>query len=154
MSRPLDPKLIAYLDKRPNDQRIVFTNGCFDVLHIGHLRILEQARSHGDVLVVGVNSDSSIKRIKGSNRPVVPEAERKEMLEGLRAVDFVTIFDEETPYELIKKVRPMVLVKGGDWPIDKIVGNDLVATWGGVTLSLPYVPGHSTTAIIQKICDL
>ena len=154
MSLPLDPKLASYLDRRPQNHHVVFTNGCFDVLHIGHLRILEKARSLGDVLVVGINSDNSVARIKGPQRPIIPELERKEMLEGLRAVDFVTIFEEETPYELIKKIRPSVLVKGGDWPVDKIVGHDIVTEWGGVAQSLPYVPGHSTTGILQRICKL
>ncbi len=154
MSLVLDRKLASYLDSRSVNHRVVFTNGCFDVLHIGHLRVLEKARSLGDVLVVGINSDSSVARLKGPQRPIIPELERKEMLEGLRAVDFVTIFEEETPYELIKKIRPTVLVKGGDWPVDKIVGHELVAQWGGVALSLPFVPGHSTTDILQKICKL
>ena len=154
MSLVLDQKLASYLDSRSVNHCVVFTNGCFDVLHIGHLRVLEKARSLGDVLVVGINSDSSVARLKGPQRPIIPELERKEMLEGLRAVDFVTIFEEETPYELIKKVRPTVLVKGGDWPVEKIVGHDLVAQWGGVVLSLPFVPGHSTTGILQKICKL
>lgn len=132
-------------------ERIVFTNGCFDILHVGHIRYLAEARKLGDVLVVGLNSDLSVKRLKGSARPVVPEEERKEVLLALRVVDYVAVFEEDTPLELIKKVRPQCLVKGGDWPTDKIVGSDFVRSIGGETVSLPYIEGSSTTGIIEKI---
>lgn len=138
---------------RGMDQQVVFTNGCFDILHVGHVRYLTQARALGDVLVVGLNSDSSIRRIKGEQRPIVSETERKEMLLGLKAVDFVCIFQDETPLELIKLVRPEFLVKGGDWSVDKIIGHEVVAAYGGKTLSLPFVEGCSTTDIIQRVVE-
>lgn len=127
-------------------KKVVFTNGCFDILHVGHVRYLAEARKLGDVLVVGLNSDDSVGRIK-PGRPVVPEAQRAEVLSALEAVDCVTVFEEETPYELIKLLRPHVLVKGGDWKKEDIVGSDLVPD----TRSLPFVKGMSTSAIIEKI---
>ncbi len=136
---------------RKRKERVVFTNGCFDLLHIGHVRYLTQAKLCGEVLVVGLNSDASVSRLKGTGRPLTPQDERKEILLSLRMVDYVFIFDEETPLELIKKVRPDVLVKGGDWPVEKIVGGDLVKSLGGKVLSLPYVEGHSTSALIETM---
>jgi D-beta-D-heptose 7-phosphate kinase/D-beta-D-heptose 1-phosphate adenosyltransferase len=130
--------------------RIVFTNGCFDLLHVGHVRYLNEAKKLGDLLFVGVNTDASVKRLKGPNRPVQNEKDRAEILSELKAVDFVCLFDEDTPYELIKIVKPHVLVKGGDWPAEKIVGSDLVLNWGGEVKSLNFVPGKSTTALIEK----
>ena len=130
---------------------IVFTNGCFDLLHVGHLRYLTQAKALGDVLVVGINSDLSVARLKGESRPLVKEDERAEMLLGLKAVDFVCIFDQDTPLELIKEVRPDVLTKGGDWPVEKIVGAEFVKSIGGKTLSLPFVEGRSTSSLVEKI---
>jgi rfaE bifunctional protein nucleotidyltransferase chain/domain len=127
-------------------RKIVFTNGCFDMLHIGHIRCLKEAKSIGDVLVVGVNSDRSVSRIK-PERPVNPQDQRAEVLASLEMVDYVTIFDEETPYELIKLLRPDVLVKGGDWKKEEIIGSDIAKE----TYSLPYVKGVSTSAIIEKI---
>jgi rfaE bifunctional protein nucleotidyltransferase chain/domain len=127
-------------------RKIVFTNGCFDILHIGHIRCLKEAKSIGDVLVVGVNSDRSVSRIK-PERPVNPQDQRAEVLASLEMVDYVTIFDEETPYELIKLLRPDVLVKGGDWKKEEIIGSDIAKE----TYSLPYVKGVSTSAIIEKI---
>ncbi len=139
---------------RSGGLRIVFTNGCFDILHVGHVRYLTEARALGDFLVVGLNSDSSTKGLKGDGRPVVPELERKEMLLSLRAVDAVLLFDEPTPFELIKAVQPDLLVKGGDWPVEKIVGSDIVLAQGGKVLSLAFHPGHSTTSLLQKIQKL
>jgi len=133
-------------DLRADGKKTVFTNGCFDLLHVGHVRYLREARSLGDVLVVGVNSDSSTGRLK-PGRPIVPEAERAEVLAALESVSFVVIFNEDTPYEILKILRPDVLVKGGDWRRQDIVGNDLVAD----TRSLPYVEGSSTTGIIERI---
>jgi D-beta-D-heptose 7-phosphate kinase/D-beta-D-heptose 1-phosphate adenosyltransferase len=130
--------------------RIVFTNGCFDLLHVGHIRYLNEAKKLGDLLFVGLNTDASVKRLKGPNRPVQNEKDRAEILSELKAVDFVCLFDEDTPYELIKIVKPHVLVKGGDWPAEKIVGSDLVLNWGGEVKSLNFVPGKSTTALIEK----
>lgn len=136
---------------RARGERIVFTNGCFDILHVGHAVYLAEARALGDVLVVGLNSDSSVVKLKGPSRPIVPQAERKAMLEALRVVDHVITFDEETPFELIQVVRPDVLVKGGDWKPEQIIGHDIVASYGGETRALQFVAGHSTTNIIEKI---
>jgi rfaE bifunctional protein nucleotidyltransferase chain/domain len=132
-------------------ERVVFTNGCFDILHVGHVCYLEQAKALGDVLVVGLNSDSSVVKLKGPQRPIVPQAERGELLLALKPVDYVIVFSEDTPLELIKKVKPDVLVKGGDWPVEKIVGADFVQANGGKAYSLPFVDGSSTTNIIEKI---
>jgi D-beta-D-heptose 7-phosphate kinase/D-beta-D-heptose 1-phosphate adenosyltransferase len=130
---------------------LVFTNGVFDILHVGHLRYLQQARALGDALMIGLNADSCVKRLKGDKRPILPEAERAELLAGLACVDYVCLFDEDDPRELIKAVVPKVLVKGGDWPIDKILGRDTVEAAGGKVLSLPFVEGRSTTTIVQGI---
>jgi rfaE bifunctional protein nucleotidyltransferase chain/domain len=130
---------------------LVFTNGCFDILHPGHVDLLQQARSYGDRLVVGLNSDSSIRQLKGSERPFLPETDRQRMLEALRCVDEVIIFDDLTPLRLIEELRPDVLIKGGDWARDKIVGAECVLAHGGQVLSLPLLPGYSTTAIAQRI---
>lgn len=136
-------------------KRVVFTNGCFDLLHVGHIRYLSQARSLGDLLVVGLNSDQSVRALgKGEGRPIVPEAERREMLLALRPVDVVLIFDEPTPLALIQLVRPQLLVKGGDWAVEQIVGHEFVRSIGGETRSLPFVPGHSTTEIVERIEQL
>lgn len=140
---------IAYQKKQ--GKKVVFTNGCFDILHVGHVRYLSEARKLGDALVVGLNSDSSVRGLKGETRPIVPEEERKEMLLALKVVDFVCIFAEDTPLELIKKVHPDVLVKGGDWQVSQIVGADFVLAQGGEVLSLSFHEGHSTTDIVSKI---
>lgn len=133
---------------------VVFTNGCFDILHPGHVDYLARARALGSRLVVGLNSDASVTRLKGPGRPVNDQASRALVLAALECVDHVVVFDEDTPLELIRKVRPDVLVKGGDWSVDKIVGRDLVEARGGRVLSLPLLPGHSTTAIIERILTL
>jgi rfaE bifunctional protein nucleotidyltransferase chain/domain len=130
---------------------VVFTNGVFDLLHIGHLRYLQQARGLGDALVIGLNADACVKRLKGETRPILPEAERAELLAGLACVDYVCLFSEDDPRALIAAVRPNVLVKGGDWPVDKILGADTVRADGGEVLSLPFVPGRSTTSIVESI---
>ena len=135
---------------RALNQRVVFTNGCFDILHAGHIRLLEEARSQGDLLVVGINSDASVKRLKGEKRPVIIETERAEALLALECVDRVLIYDEDTPLETIKAVRPDVLVKGADWAIDKIIGRDEVEKSGGRVHRVELLPEHSTTALIQK----
>ena len=134
--------------------RVVFTNGCFDLLHPGHVDYLERARELGDHLVVGVNSDASVRRLKGARRPVNDEQARTAVLAGLGCVDSVIIFEEDTPLELIRKIRPHVLVKGCDWPIDQIVGRDIVEADGGRVLSIPLLPGYSSTAIIERVCSL
>jgi D-beta-D-heptose 7-phosphate kinase/D-beta-D-heptose 1-phosphate adenosyltransferase len=144
---------IAARLKREN-KRIVFTNGCFDLLHVGHVRFLKQARSLGDVLMVGINSDASVHRIKGKTRPILGQEERSEVLAALEAVDYVTVFDESTPWALIKKIRPHVLVKGADWGMDEIVGRDIVEGDGGEVANLPLVDGISTSKIIEKIIKL
>jgi len=140
-------------DRRRERQKVVFTNGCFDLLHPGHVGYLEAARRLGDLLVVGLNSDASIRRLKGNKRPIMPEAARARLLAGLAAVDFVVIFTEDTPYELIRRVEPDILVKGGDWQPETMVGRDLVEARGGRVLSLPLVENFSTSAIINTILE-
>jgi rfaE bifunctional protein nucleotidyltransferase chain/domain len=137
--------------RQRNGRRIVFTNGCFDLLHPGHIASLEQARSFGDVLIVGLNSDTSVHTLKGAGRPVFPEQERAEILAALECVDAVVIFDAPTPREVIARLLPDVLVKGGDWPSDQIVGRKEVEAAGGRVVSIPVVSGYSTSAILQKI---
>jgi rfaE bifunctional protein nucleotidyltransferase chain/domain len=132
------------------NKKIVFTNGCFDWLHVGHVRYLQQAKGLGDILVVGVNSDDSVKRLKGPTRPVQNERDRAEILAALGSVDFTVIFTEDTPAKLIEAVRPAVLVKGGDWKIDQIVGADFVMSYGGEVRSLQFVDGKSTSKLIKK----
>lgn len=134
--------------------RIVFTNGCFDLLHAGHTQYLEQARALGDVLIVGLNSDSSVRGLKGGQRPIVSQEDRALVLAALESVDFVVLFYQSTPLELIDAVRPDVLVKGGDWKPEEIVGSDIVLADGGKVLSLPFRKGLSTTDIINKIASL
>ncbi|WP_084591110.1 D-glycero-beta-D-manno-heptose 1-phosphate adenylyltransferase [Desulfonatronovibrio magnus] len=136
-----------------SSESIVFTNGCFDILHSGHIDYLEQASTLGDLLVVGLNSDESVKRIKPGNRPVNAQQDRARVLAGLACVYRVLIFNEDTPYELIKKVRPHVLVKGGDWPVEKIAGRDIVLAAGGKVLNIAITRGYSTTNIINKIIN-
>jgi len=128
-------------------KRIVFTNGCFDILHLGHLKILQEAKRKGDVLIVGLNSDSSTKKIKGPKRPILTQKTRAKLLANMNQVDYVVLFSETTPYNLIKRIKPDALVKGGDWKRDKIVGNKLVKKVYRVKLC----SGHSTTRIINKI---
>ncbi|MBK9294345.1 MAG: D-glycero-beta-D-manno-heptose 1-phosphate adenylyltransferase [Oligoflexia bacterium] len=139
---------------RNQNTRIVFTNGCFDILHLGHVTYLKQARELGDFLFVGLNSDASVKKLKGEGRPVQNQKDRAEILSALRFVDAVCIFNEETPLNLIKLVKPLILVKGGDWELSKIVGRDFVESSGGVCKTLPFVSGHSTTTILEKIKTL
>lgn len=136
---------------RASGKVVVFTNGCFDILHAGHVRYLARAKQLGDVLVVGVNSDRSVKRLgKGAGRPINPEADRAEVLAALEMIDYVTIFDQDTPRELIGALEPDVLVKGGDWPVQQIVGADLVRARGGRVRSLPFEKGYSTTKILRR----
>ncbi len=132
-------------------RRVVFTNGCFDLLHPGHLHTLEQARALGDVLVVGINSDDSVRRLKGDGRPITPERERAEILAALECVDAVVIFEDPTPQSLIATLLPDVLVKGGDWPGDQIVGREEVEAAGGRVVSVPVLAGYSTTDILRKV---
>lgn len=132
-------------------RRVVFTNGCFDLIHPGHVRYLRAARALGDVLVVGVNSDASVRRLKGPERPLVPQRARGEVLAALEMVDAVTVFGEDTPYALIRALEPDVLVKGGDWALEDIVGNDVVRARGGLVRSLRFAPGYSTTGLVERI---
>ena len=147
----LEEAILRFGRVKRNGRRIVFTNGCFDLLHPGHIGSLEQARALGDALIVGLNSDASVRQLKGAGRPVLPEHERAEILAALECVDAVVIFDELTPREVIARLLPDVLVKGGDWPGDQIVGREEVEAAGGRVVSIPVVPGYSTTEILRKI---
>lgn len=132
-------------------KRIVFTNGCFDLLHVGHIRYLEKAKTLGDILIVGVNSDRSVRLLKGPERPILPEEERTEILSALECIDYITLFDETTPLELIARIQPHVLVKGGDWTKETTVGKEIVEASGGEVVILPFVEGHSTSNLIRTI---
>jgi D-beta-D-heptose 7-phosphate kinase/D-beta-D-heptose 1-phosphate adenosyltransferase len=132
-------------------RRVVFTNGVFDILHPGHVRYLAEARRQGDTLIVAINSDRSVRAIKGPTRPVHPEAERAEVITALASVDAAVVFDEDTPWEIINAIQPDVLVKGADWPVDQIVGRDIVEARGGVVVRVKVEEGHSTTGIIGKV---
>ncbi len=149
----LDELLEQFAQERRNGRRVVFTNGCFDLLHPGHIRTLEEARALGEVLIVGINSDASVRELKGRGRPVFPMKERAEVLAALECVDAVVIFDELTPREVIAKLLPDVLVKGGDWEDDQIVGREEVEAAGGRVVSVPVLPGYSTTELLQKACE-
>lgn len=148
MNKILDwHELKTVVDKlRADGKKIVFTNGCFDIIHVGHIRYLRQAKELGDVLVIGLNSDKSVSLIK-PNRPINSQNHRAEVLSALEMVDYVTLFNQETPYELIKLIKPDILVKGGDWKTEEIVGSDIAKE----TRSLPYIKGVSTSGIIEKI---
>ena len=139
---------------REAGKRIVFTNGCFDILHAGHVRYLAAARSKGDVLVLGLNSDVSVKSIKPENRPIVSQDQRAEVLAGLACVDYITIFDEPDPLALIQTIKPDVLIKGADWKETEIIGSDVVKLYGGKVIRIEVVPGISTSRIIQRILEL
>ena len=147
----LEEAILRFGREKRNGRRVVFTNGCFDLLHPGHIRSLELARELGDALIVGLNSDASVCQLKGEGRPVISERERAEILAALESVDAVVIFDDLTPREVIARLLPDVLVKGDDWPGDQIVGREEVEAAGGRVVSIPIVPGYSTSAILQKI---
>jgi len=138
-------------DLKSAGKKVVFTNGCFDLIHTGHVRYLKIAKGYGDVLVVAVNSDESVSRLKGEKRPLMPQAERVEVLSALSVVDYVTVFDEDDPHRVITELLPDVLVKGGDWGIDNIVGREVVEENGGKVYSIPYIEGASTTGIIERV---
>jgi D-beta-D-heptose 7-phosphate kinase/D-beta-D-heptose 1-phosphate adenosyltransferase len=138
-------------DLKKKGKRIVFTNGCFDLLHLGHIRYLEKAKSLGDILVVGVNSDRSVRNLKGPKRPILPQEERAEILSGLGCVDYITVFNEQTPFELISSLQPHILVKGGDWTKETTVGKDVVERSGGEVVILPFEEGSSTSNLIETI---
>lgn len=150
---PLDQLRIERERLRQAGKKVVFTNGCFDLLHPGHVRYLQQARALGDVLIVALNSDRSVRELKGDKRPILNEAERSEVMAALASVDFVTVFDEPTPREIISALLPDILVKGGDWGIDAIVGREEVEAAGGKIMSLAFVDGCSTTDIIERIAQ-
>ena len=146
-------RLVSILElARAKKQRLVFTNGCFDLMHIGHTRYLQAAKQLGDLLVVGINSDASVRSLnKALDRPIVPEVQRAEVLAALGCVDYVVIFTEPDPLNLITTLQPDVLVKGGDWPVNRIVGREIVEARGGVVKTIPLVPDMSTTSLIKRI---
>jgi D-beta-D-heptose 7-phosphate kinase/D-beta-D-heptose 1-phosphate adenosyltransferase len=148
---PLDQLRIEREGLRNARKKVVFTNGCFDLIHPGHVRYLQQARALGDVLIVALNSDRSVRELKGDNRPILTQDERAEVMAALACIDFVTIFDEPTPREIITALLPDILVKGGDWGVDQIVGREEVEAAGGQVMSLPFVDGCSTTEVIERI---
>ena len=147
----LHEAILRFGREKRNGRCIVFTNGCFDLLHPGHIETLEKARALGDALIVGVNSDRSVREVKGAGRPIMPEQERAEVLAGLECVDAAVIFDEATPREIIAALLPDVLVKGGDWASDRIIGREEVEAAGGRVVSVPVVAGYSTSAMVEKI---
>jgi rfaE bifunctional protein nucleotidyltransferase chain/domain len=134
-------------------KKIVFTNGCYDLIHIGHLRCFQEGKKLGDILIVALNSDCSVRSIKGPTRPIIPQDERAEIMSALESVDYVTIFDQDDPLQIITSIKPDILVKGGDWNLDTIVGRDVVESYGGKVFALPLVPGVSTTQIINNMCE-
>jgi len=145
----LDQVLKLIEGQRPQ-KKIVFTNGCFDLLHVGHVRYLKEAKALGDVLVVALNTDASVQKLKGPTRPVQKEDDRAEILAALDCVDHTFLFSEETPEKVIRKIKPDFLVKGGDWAVSQIVGSEVVLSYGGKVMSLPFVDGKSTTSLIAK----
>ncbi|MBU0575154.1 MAG: D-glycero-beta-D-manno-heptose 1-phosphate adenylyltransferase [Proteobacteria bacterium] len=136
---------------RGKGKKIAFTNGCFDILHVGHVQYLREARKTGDLLILGLNSDASVQAIKGEKRPLVPQGERAEVVASLMSVDYVTVFDETTPLKLIEYLRPDILVKGGNWKEEEVVGRDAVRSWGGKVVIVQMTEGASTTNIVEKI---
>jgi len=133
-------------------KKVVFTNGCFDLLHRGHLHLLREAKKLGDILIVAINNDLSVKKLKGPKRPILPEADRAELIGALEMVDYVTLFHEADPYHLIKELQPNILVKGGDWTTERIIGGDVVEKEGGRVVAVPYLDGYSTTQMIERMC--
>jgi len=147
-------RLKGVIDKlRKQGARIAFTNGCFDILHYGHIKYLQLAKGASDVLVLGLNSDASVKRIKGEKRPVNRQIDRLRVLAALSCVDYITVFNQDTPLKLIKLLRPDILIKGGDWETDKIIGAEFVKGYGGRVLTIPYLKGYSTTGLIARLKD-
>lgn len=144
---------IAHIIKelKKQNKKIVFTNGCFDILHSGHVKYLAEAKGLGDILILGLNSDSSVKRLKGKERPINNEQERAVVLSALSSISYIVIFEEDTPYNTINHIKPNILVKGGDWKPKDIVGSDIVSSYNGEVRSLSYIDGQSTTDIINKL---
>ena len=149
--KSLDELAVITAQAQKNGKKVVFTNGCFDLLHRGHVHLLRQAKAVGDLLIVAVNSDRSVKEIKGLQRPVTSQTDRVELIGALEMVDYIVIFDEPDPYRLIATIKPNVLAKGGDWSAEKIVGADIVEQAGGRVTVIPYLPGYSTSEIIERI---
>ncbi|MGL5123474.1 MAG: D-glycero-beta-D-manno-heptose 1-phosphate adenylyltransferase [Fusobacteriaceae bacterium] len=149
LSRKLAKELVEELKKI--GKKVVFTNGCFDILHVGHLRYMNEAKNQGDILIVGINSDASVKRLKGTTRPINTETDRAEMLSGLKAVDFTVIFEEDTPIEIIGELKPSIHVKGGDYKKEDLPETAIVEKNGGEVRILSFVEGKSTTNIVNKI---
>jgi rfaE bifunctional protein nucleotidyltransferase chain/domain len=146
--------ILTLKNLRESGKQIVFTNGCFDILHVGHVRYLAAARAKGDVLVLGLNSDASVKSIKSDDRPVVSQDQRAEVLAGLACVDYITVFDEPDPLALIRAIKPDILVKGADWEEKNIIGSDVVKSYGGEVVRIKMVPDISTSSIIRRILEL
>ncbi|HIC96896.1 MAG TPA: D-glycero-beta-D-manno-heptose 1-phosphate adenylyltransferase [Aquificaceae bacterium] len=147
-------ELLHRLRSAHHGKKIVFTNGCFDLIHAGHVDYLEKAKALGDILVVGLNSDTSVRRLKGEKRPIIPQDMRAKVLASLKPVDYVILFEEDTPERLIKAIKPHVLVKGGDWKLNDIVGRDFVESYGGTVVTIPFAYDVSTSKIIEKIIRL
>jgi rfaE bifunctional protein nucleotidyltransferase chain/domain len=147
-------ELLGLLEKVRRKKKIVFTNGCFDIIHAGHADYLNKAKSLGDILVVGINSDASVRRIKGEKRPILPQQMRAYLLDNLKPVDYVVIFEEDTPLELIKAIKPDVLVKGADWDLDRIVGADFVLSYGGRVERIAFSFDISTSKVVERILGL
>ena len=147
-------ELLELLEKVRGKKKIVFTNGCFDILHAGHADYLNKAKSLGDILVVGINSDASVRRIKGEKRPILPQQMRAYLLDNLKPVDYVVIFEEDTPLELIKAIKPDVLVKGADWDLERIVGADFVLSYGGRVERIAFSFDISTSKVIERVLGL
>lgn len=146
--------LLGVLEREHRNKKVVFTNGCFDLIHAGHVDYLEKAKSLGDMLIVGLNSDASVRRIKGNKRPILPQEMRARVLSSLKPVDYVVIFDEDTPLQLIESIKPDVLVKGGDWEVERIVGREVVESCGGKVISIPFEYDISTSKIIERVVSL
>jgi D-beta-D-heptose 7-phosphate kinase/D-beta-D-heptose 1-phosphate adenosyltransferase len=150
--RSLDELCLRLGPEKRGDAKVVFTNGCFDLLHVGHVRYLQKARRMGNLLVVALNTDASVRRLKGPSRPVQPERDRAEILAALECVDAIVLFDDDTPLAVIERLKPDVLVKGADWPLEGIVGREAVEEAGGRVAKISYVKGFSTSALIERIC--
>jgi D-beta-D-heptose 7-phosphate kinase/D-beta-D-heptose 1-phosphate adenosyltransferase len=148
-----DLKILTKLvsEHKNKEEKVVFTNGCYDLIHIGHIQCFQESKAQGEILIVALNSDRSIRALKGPSRPIIPEEERAEIVAAMESVDYVTIFDQEDPLEIISTVKPDVLVKGSDWSVNTIVGKDVVEAYGGTVLALPMIPGVSTSRIIEDI---
>jgi D-beta-D-heptose 7-phosphate kinase/D-beta-D-heptose 1-phosphate adenosyltransferase len=149
--KSLDELQALVAEARANGKVVVFTNGCFDLLHRGHVHLLREAKALGNLLIVGINSDASVKALKGESRPILSETDRIELIAAMEMVDYVVLFGELDPYNVISALRPSILVKGGDWSPDRIIGADVVQAAGGKVAVIPYVKGYSTTAIIDKV---